>query len=619
MCGIAGICGEAASDRVKKMLPLLAHRGPDDQGLWSPHQEIALGHTRLAINDLSVHGHQPMVSDDGKVAITVNGEIYNFPELKQKLIEKGAIFKSHCDSEVVLHAYLHWGSDCFQHFNGMFAIGIFDQSIDTLFLARDRLGIKPVYYIYQNNEFIFASEMKAIFAAMKQNKNIDPVGLKQYLIYQNTFGERTLTKSIQLLQPGHFITCTPGQPLQHTAYWKLAFFVDPALNSFEKCVSTYQQTFDESIQRHLLSDVDVATYLSAGFDSASVTARTAFYKNKPASYTGTFDMGGWYDEGTMAAEIAQQHSSDHIKVTIQPTDLPRVLNQLIYSLDEPKMGMGSFPQYVMAETVAQRHKVILTGHGGDELFSGYPVFKLLTLLNSLKHHPHRMVQLLPWLKKSEIPHLAYFFLSKFKPRYYQHYLPVLNSYSQIQRGLTKQWAEAMKDLHADDEILYSQNTDFDQSQILYCTYLQSYLSGLLVVEDKLSMAHALESRTPFLDNKLIQLSARIPQTIKLHQGELKAIIKAGAKPWLPRNLYQQPKRGFPTPLRFWFRNELREWMIEKITGPESGLRILFNDKWLRTTCHHYLASYKQNIRALDEIQTHKIWQLLSLESWLRNY
>lgn len=620
MCGIAGIYGENSSIKINRMLSKLHHRGPDGSGVWDAFDNMALGHTRLAINDLSPNGQQPMLSVDKKIGITVNGEIYNYLELKHKLESLGAIFKSSCDSEVVLHAYQFWGTDCFKAFNGMFAIGIFDKAKDLLIIARDRLGIKPLYYHYNTDEFLFASEIKAICEVMSIQKQIDPVGLNQYLTYQNTFGERTLTKGIKLLKPGCFLTYSNGRLLEQIPFWSLSFNASytSASLSFKETVASYQDTFDKAIKRHLMSDLDVATYLSAGLDSSSVTARVSSLSTKPICYTGVFSAGGWYDEGTIAEEIADNYCAEHIKVLINPHDLPRVIDKLVYSLDEPKMGMSSFSQYILAEQVAKRHKVILTGHGGDELFSGYPVFKLVAMLQYIKKQPYKVINLIKWLSPSEIPHFIYFFSSYLKPRYFKHYLPVLNNRISIMKGLNSNWRTLLSSLSPDDEII-EMRADGDKIQVLFANYLQSYLSGLLIVEDKISMAHALESRTPFLDNELLDLSLNTPQSIKLHNGELKAIIKAGAKDWLPKSIYSQPKRGFPTPLRLWLRKELREWMCERISGENSGLKILFEDKWLKKTCHNYLSSIKKNIRPLDEIQTHRMWQLLCLESWLRNF
>ena len=619
MCGITGAIGNNALSRVRAMLPKLAHRGPDGEGVWSSSDRIALGHRRLAINDLSKAGKQPMLSVDGKLAIVVNGEIYNYPELRHELERSGAVFQSDSDSEVVLHAWRLWGRDCFIRFNGMFALGLYDQNEQQLVLARDRLGIKPLYYSTTDSVLVFASEVKALLEGlMGSNTDLDPIGLNQYLFYQNCFGERTLRQGVKLLQPGHYLVAKPGSLPQVRAYWSLDFQrIDRGLD-FATAVSKYRDTLTASVSRHLMSDVPVASYLSAGFDSATVANRAAAIGDPPACFTGSFKDGGWYDEASIAKQMADRNGSRHVTVNITSDDLPRVMDQLIYALDEPKMGMGAFAQYCVAERVARTHKVILTGLGGDELFSGYPVFKLAHLIQEMRHSVAHTLELIASLRVSEIPHLAYFALSALKSEPYRQFLPVLNSKNSLQAGLKPKWAESIRDLSVHDELQSMDGMCHDRMQTLYSHYLQAYLNGLLVVEDKLSMEHSLESRTPMLDNHMLDLSLSLPQSIKLHHGQLKAVIKEGGRLWLPRNLYSQPKRGFPTPLRRWLRGPLEGWFKKKITGNESGLRILFTDKWLRFTYDQYQSSYRQHVRPLDEIQSHRMWQLLSLESWLRH-
>lgn len=620
MCGIAGVAGDRAIARVRAMLPLMSHRGPDGNGFWSSTtQQIALGHKRLAINDLSDAGTQPMLSKDGQLAVVVNGEIYNYPELRKELEYLGALFQSNSDSEVVIHAWRQWGYDCFIRFNGMFAICIYDTRQDLLVLARDRLGIKPLYYHKNTKELVFSSEVKSLLAGLNSNSvDIDPIALNQYLTYQNYFGDRSLRKGIKLLQAGHTLSYIPGRPIKLNAFWSLSFDEEDDSIDFSTALEEYRETLNASVHRHLLSDVPVASYLSAGFDSATIATKASVYGPPPVCFTGNFNDGDWYDEASLAAKIAMHNRSKHVIVDIGYSDLPRVLDKLIYALDEPRMGIGAFSQYCVAEQVAKTHKVILTGHGGDELFSGYPVFKLALLMSSLKKNPISAINLLFGMDVIEWTHLGYFALSALKSRPYKQFMPVINNSAILQKGLKPEWAQLIKNQVVENELIVMDGACHHQLHVLYSHYLQTYLNGLLVVEDKISMAHSLESRTPMLDNAMLTLSLKLPQQIKLHQGQLKAIIKKGGHDWLYKELYSQPKRGFPTPLRYWLRGNLRMWFIEKITGNSSGLRKLFRDDWLKSACFSYLNSSKKNIRALDEIQTHRMWQLLSLESWLRD-
>ena len=616
MCGIAGIIGINSNKRVQEMLSLLKHRGPDATGIWKSNRELSLGHVRLSINDLSEAGNQPMFSEDRSVVLVANGEIYNYLELRKELESKGIKFNSNSDSEVIIHAWKTWKHKCFQMFNGMFAFALFDHENNELILARDRMGIKPLYYSELNNEFIFSSEIKSIVAVMKSKSEIDPISLNQYLTYQNYFGQRSLYKGIKLLLPGHYLTIQLDQRKKLEPFCSFNFTKDLNID-FDQAVTKYKDVISSSVQRHLLSDVPVASYLSAGFDSSTVLNRASINRIPPDSFTGTFQEGGWYDETSTASKIAKYNGSAFNAVNIVPENLPEMMDHLIDTLDEPRMGIGAFSQYCVAKKVAKTHKVILTGHGGDELFSGYPVFKFVNLINKIKKNPFNLYKLISKNFFSELPHMIYFCLNLFRSQTYKQYLPVLNNPIVLQQGLKPEWAKLIQHHHPEDELVELDGNCNNQEDVVLNHYLQAYLNGLLVVEDKISMAHSLESRTPFLDNEILELSLSIQQSFKLHDGNLKAIVKEGGKDWLPEILYNEPKRGFPTPLNKWLRGPLREWFINKMTGEQSGLYTLFKSEWLKQTCNHYLNSYKKNIRPLDEIQTHRMWQLLSLESWLR--
>lgn len=291
MCGIAGVIGKHAVRRVRAMLPLMAHRGPDGEGVWSGNPCLALGHRRLAINDLSETGRQPMISPDGATVIVVNGEIYNYPDLRKELETLGAIFNSTSDSEIVLHAWRQWGIECFARFNGMFAIGLFDDTKNLLVLARDRLGIKPLYYRLGTQELVFASEIKGLLAGLEFTPDLDPVGLNQYLLYQNCFGDRSLREGVRLLRPGHILSCTPEGVSELRPFWSLKFGDSSVACDFETAVDRYRETLDAAVHRHLMSDVPVASYLSAGFDSATVATRASAYGSPPVCFTGCFSEG----------------------------------------------------------------------------------------------------------------------------------------------------------------------------------------------------------------------------------------------------------------------------------------------------------------------------------------
>jgi len=619
MCGICGVFdpqGDAAT-ATSRMLSQLHHRGPDDEGVWL-RGPVGLGHRRLSINDLSQAGHQPMVTADGKHVLVANGEIYNYPELRRELETEGVRFLSNSDSEVLLHAFRAYGPESFDRLNGMVAFALYDTTTERLFLVRDRLGIKPLYYFHdpQTGRFLFASEIKAILAAAGRSSwSIDPQGLSQYLRYQNTFGAQTLFSGIRLLKPGHFLELDEGG-LTVRSYRSGSSPRRPELTSFDVATMQFQEAFSSSVKRHLLSDVPVASYLSSGFDSSLVTRCAADHLNEPpAAFNGYFEEGGWYDETSGARLVADHVGVPLTEVPIGSEDFAESFDRLIYSLDEPRMGIGAFSQFIVAGAAARDRKVILTGHGGDELFSGYPIFKLASLFSA--GSVAGLARSVSTIRPSEIPHIAYFLMRRLSNTAGSTHLPLLFSDRRLARALSPSGFSAVDefDRFAElDEIADRSGTDYDR---ILQTYLTVYLPGLLVVEDKISMAHSLEARTPFLDNSLVDLSLSIAPETKLHDGQLKAIIKAAARQSLPGKLFELPKRGFPTPLSLWLRGPLREWLKNRVLAPGNVLHRVFQPGFLEQEVEGYLTSVRRHVRPLDEIQTHRIWMLLCLESWLR--
>jgi asparagine synthase (glutamine-hydrolysing) len=621
MCGICGVIGAPDPEAVtRRMLGLMPHRGPDDEGLWTG-PGVALGHRRLSIVDLSSAGHQPMLSADGQTILVANGEIYNFAELRAELEQGGATFRSHSDSEVILHAYRASGTASFSRFNGMIAFGLYDAPNRRLVIARDRLGIKPVYYFIDEatGALYFASEIKAIIGALGRSRwMIDPAALRQYLTYENLLGDTSLFAGVKLLPPGSFLIADVAG-IRIETYWTPQVGGPGSVTDFSEATRLFTSTFDASIRRHLMSDVPVASYLSAGLDSTMVASRAAALNGAPlAGYTGSFPENGWYDEVTGARLVAEKIGAAFTAVPISGADLERHLDDVIYALDEPRMGIGAFSQYMVAKRAAEDRKVILTGHGGDELFSGYPVFKLAALMSS---GPMKgRLAALSRMRAAETPHLAYFLLRRLFGRGGSAFLPQLFSPADIRSALSRDAAAAVHDGAGQDqppgvEPEAAPGADLYTQVIL--TYLRSYLPGLLVVEDKISMAHSLEARTPFLDNEMVDLGLRTAPEVKLHDGQLKAIVRAAARGVLPDALFSMPKRGFPTPLAAWLRGPSRAWAENRLLGPESRLTTVFNEDFLRRHVHGYMTSPRRRIRPLDEIQTHRMWMLLSLESWLR--
>ncbi|ETR76446.1 hypothetical protein X566_17610 [Afipia sp. P52-10] len=556
-----------------------------------------------------------MTSANGNVTTVVNGEIYNYPALRRELEAKGAVFQSRSDSEVVLQAYQDSGTTSFSTFNGMFAFGLWDDRVQKLFLVRDRLGIKPLYYWVDpsSNSFCFASEIKAILAAAGRDRwLIDAEGLAQYLTYQNLIGDRTLYDGIRMVPPGHYVEYDRNG-IKISKYWE-PIFSQKQCNDFSEEIERFRDLFSRSVERHLMSDVPIACYLSSGFDSSMVSATAAkLMPEPPIAFTGHFSEGAWYDESTGASDIATHLGIPVRKVPIDANDFAKHLDDVIIALDHPRMGMGAFSQFMVAKAAAEERKVILTGHGGDELFSGYPVFKLAMLLKNLRSK--QLAGTLSSLKFHELPHLVYFSMRLISG--VGSFLPVLFDKAEQSRILNQRASEAVKRTNPEKSLqtlLAPMRSDYER---ILTTYLQVYLPGLLVIEDNISMAHALEARTPFLDNEIVDYSLSLPEETKLQKGTLKAIIKGVARGTLPDRIFSMPKRGFPTPLPAWLRGPLAEWLKERLCGPNTRLNLIFSDAYLANVTSNYLGSWRKHIRILDEIPTHRIWMLLCLESWLR--
>ncbi|SLN22955.1 Asparagine synthetase [glutamine-hydrolyzing] 1 [Oceanibacterium hippocampi] len=598
-----------------RMLSAMVHRGPDNEGIWQA-PGIALGHRRLSIVDLSPAGNQPMRNDDGDTILVCNGEIYNAPALAERQRARGARFHSRSDNEVLLHGYRQEGLAAFPTVNGMFAAAIWDTERRRLVLARDRLGIKPLYVREHKGLVLFASEIKAILAAMPEDLTIDPTGLGQYLAFENCFEGRGLLAGIEMVQPGEIRVFDADGGRQRTRFWSLAFAGEPDAGAVaatdEGLADRFVREAGGAVHRHLMSDVPVAAYLSAGFDSTTV-AHFAAGEGPLRTFTGSFGAGGWYDEAGGAAEVAAAIGSRHETVTIDAGDFAAHFDAVVAALDEPRMGPGAFSQYVVARRAASDVKVILTGHGGDEFFSGYPVFKIAELKRRMTRNPLAAAALLASFRASEWPHLGYFLLRSLAGGETRHGLPVL-----FDKAARRRLMGGEDPGEAPDAALARMTAgEDDPYRRLMAIYVGAYLPGLFMVEDKISMAHSLESRTPLCDNDLVDFALSIAPDRKLAGGVLKAIPKRAMRGRLPEGLYRMPKRGFPTPLARWFRGELRSFVEARLLDPEAPVRRLLAAPAVDALTRRYLAPREPRHRILDELPTRRIWALLSLDSWLR--
>lgn len=622
MCGIAGVVGVAgAHEAVARMLGVIGHRGPDNTSLWS-EGDTALGHARLSIVDLSPQGNQPMFSEDEGVVLVGNGEIYNAPDLRRGLLDAGHAFHSHSDNEVLLHLYQDAAQKGDEDWplvlNGMIAFGLFDRIRRRLILGRDRLGIKPLYYAQVGSGLVFASEIKAILASGLIRAKADPEGFAQYLTFENTFGAQTLFAGVRMVEPGQALVFEAGG-LRARRYWDVVFRDETPMTFAEAC-DEFLLTAKESVARHLMSDVEIATYLSGGIDSTSVATLALERLGKGvATFNGRFDVRGWYDESEGARAVAERIGSRHTEVVMGPDDFAACFDDLVHHLDEPRMGYGSFSQYVVAREAAKSVKVILTGHGGDEFFGGYPVFKFAGLLASLPGDPRRALTLLRGIRPAEIPHLVYFLIQPLLAGARRTFLPLIHTRKLLARMLQPAALARLGQADPRAGLAALIGDEPDVARRLTKVYMKTYLPGLFTVEDKISMAHSLESRTPLCDNAMVDLSLRVPFELKLHGGDLKAIPKAAMRSRLPAILYGLPKRGFPTPLRLWFRSELSDFVRSRLLARDTPLHAIFTPKAVAEVFERHANSPLRRLRPVDELFTHRVWQMLCLDSWMRRF
>ncbi len=624
MCGICGWYGLSDKKLLGKMTAFLNHRGPDGEGFFVD-KKVSLGHKRLSIIDLKT-GQQPMYNDDRSMVIVFNGEIYNYKEIRTELQAKyKRPFKTKSDTEVILRAYEQYGPECVHKFNGMFAFAIWDSKKDLLFLARDRVGIKPLYYYQdkQKQKFVFASEIKSFLADKDITRTINREAIAEYLTFQNIMDDKTFFAGVKMLLPGHYILVQNGE-VSIKQYWDASYLKSRKQN-VQKYYTDFMSIFSASVQRHMISDVPLGSYLSGGFDSGSVTtiaATIAATKNKDKNkekiqtFTGRFNEGGVYDETNCSRAVANRSGAIIHEVTITPQDFLSHIEKIIYHLDEPRVGIPAISQYMVSKLVSEHVKVVLTGHAGDELFAGYPVYKVSHFKDLLRKNPLMMLKIFSFFKWSEIPRSAYFMFFPWFDKEVRHGLFIMFNKRQRKKILSKDFYEGLTNKDTTSVLQKFQRKDIisltDKIQYLY---LKTYLPSLLVVEDKMGMAHSVEARTPFCDNEMVDFANSIPLRFKLYNHELKRIVKQSMKPYLPAMLYDQPKKGFPTPFSLWVRKDLKRYIYSILLSERTRNRKIFNHQEVKKLLDAHCRSRKDGLK--DLANAARIWSLLNIELWCR--
>lgn len=573
MCGVCGVLNLDGRpvDRnvIASMNQAIAHRGPDGQGDFVDGP-IGIGHRRLAIVDLSENGHQPMSVADGRLVVSYNGEIYNHVELRVELESLGHAFRSRSDTEVLLRAWLEWGSACVQRLNGMFAFALWDSSKSELNLVRDRYGIKPIYYALLGTTLVFGSEQRAILQHPGVTRRIDKKALVEYLTFQNIISDRTFNEAIKILPAGHMLRIGRGMnsPELHQ-YWDFAFKDPSGTVHSEDFEEELEALIRQAVKRQLRSDVEVGSYLSGGLDSGTIAALASQETSNLQTFTCGFDTSGvspdeaLFDERDAARRVANHLGTRHHETVVGPREFESVLKTVVTQLEEPRVGQ-SYPNYLVAQLAAQNVKVVLSGAGGDELFGGYP-WRYAAAYNS--PNPRSFID-----------------------TYFQYWNRLFQP-AELQNLLRPIWREVSDfDVKELFESVLGNQYQVGQSPpewLNACLRFEAktFLHGLLVVEDKLSMAHGLETRLPFLDNDLVDFASRCPTWLKVVSDSLssyrpnvsgtsvespplvgKEILRRVQQRVFGKDFVGTRKQGFSAPDSRWFlRNPVIEGMLQNFT------------------------------------------------------
>ena len=620
MCGIAGVVhldGETASPvAVAAMADAVRHRGPDGEGQWCDGP-VGFGHRRLAIIDLSPHGRQPMISADGRLVISYNGEVYNFRELRTELEAKGYAFRSDTDSEVVLNAFHAWGEGALDRFNGMFSLALWDREARRLTLARDRYGIKPLYWAQFGDTVLFGSEQKAILQHPAARTVLDREALVEYFTFQNIFTDRTLVKGVHMLPPATVATVElgRGQTMKQRSYWDYRFREpDGAID-----VREYREELDrllrQAVSRQLVSDVELGSYLSGGMDSGTLTALGARQFPNMKSFTCGFDISSAsglelaFDERAKAEAMSALFRTEHYEMVLKAGDMERCLPALARAIEEPRVGQ-SYPNFYAAKLASKFVKVVLSGAGGDELFGGYP-WRYYRAVNCDSF--------------DQYVDDYYGFWHRLVAREDREAL-----FAPISEAADSVDPRAIfRGVFANHDNSLDRPEDFINHSLYF--EAKTFLHGLFVVEDKLSMAHGLESRVPFMDNDLVDFAMSCPVGLKLNNlseviridenepankrntffqktKDGKQILRDVMANYIPEDITKAEKQGFSAPDASWFRGDSIDFVRRKLFNSNSPLYDYLDRTTVQRIVQRHLDG-EENRRLL-------IWSLLNVDEWM---
>jgi asparagine synthase (glutamine-hydrolysing) len=628
MCGLVGILGSQAipdlASIVARMNQAQHHRGPDQTGLFvDPAGKAALGHKRLSILDLT-HGRQPMTDHEGLYTLVFNGEIYNHQELKAELVAKGHPIRTRSDTETLLYAFKEWGEGCLPRLRGMFAFAVYSHRDGSMLLARDRLGIKPMYYGFHDRTVLFSSECKAILEFPGFSRDLDPQAVSDYFSLMYVPAPKSIFKHIRKLPAGHWLRILPTGETRSQAYWDLDFTVDPAYlgeKGFERAQDDLLAALDEAVRCHMDSDVPLGAFLSGGVDSAAVAALMARNSARPI-LTNTIGLSDKaFDESLQAAQTAAFLKTDHREFRVEPNAL-EVMDKLAWYYDEPFADSSMIPTYYVCGMARQRVTVALSGDGGDENFAGYRRYFYDRLENRLRGAMPSAIRaplfgalgaLYPkadWLPqvfraKTLLQNLSYspvegYFnsLTHFRPAMKRQLLS-----KDFQRSLG-----GYDSLSVFEEHWARCNSKDPLSRVQYLDFKTYLVDDILTKVDRASMAHSLEVRVPVLDHKVVELAARMPSDFKLHGKASKHVFKRSLEKILPEEIFRRKKTGFSIPIHTWFRGELKEFAESRLLGSGSrSLEGMIEPEYVRTLWKEHQAGMRNHGFPLFALLSFSLW------------
>ncbi len=595
----------------------LAHRGPDGEGYFVDNQ-IALAHRRLAILDTSPKGAQPMASKDGNWVVVFNGCIYNFLELKQELRSKGHEFNSTTDTEVIAEGLAAYGPDFFKRLNGMFAIGAWNKAEQALYLSRDRFGVKPLYYWFTGKTIVFASEIKGIIQHPQFKVELNKEGLNEYFTFQNMFTFNTLFKGVLMLPPANTVKISSETTqIRHQSWWDYDFSVQDETLSFEDAISETERLFKNAVSRQMISDVPVGSYLSGGMDSGSITAQASKHVNRLTTFTCGFDMSEVtgvevnYDERRDAELMANYFKTEHYEQVLNAGDIRWSLPRVVYHLEDLRVGM-SYPNYYISRLASKFVKVCLQGTGGDELFGGYP---------------WRYYRIFKSVSQREFFDLYYEFWQRLVPDQHREKLFMPETRKEMDFNHPKKVFERVFTFN--DKLNYQRPEDHINNSLYF--EAKTFLPGLLLVGDKLSMANSLEERFPFLDNDLVNFAQKIPvkyklgnleQMLKINENEFKKrnktyqefddgknVLRKAMMNFMPEKIINRKKQGFSAPDESWYRGENAAYIKELLLDKKTVSSEFINPDYVKTIVNEHINEHV-NHRLL-------IWSFMNFEWWCR--